>query len=156
MRHTVRAAVWSGAVLLATGAVALPAFGIGRSAPAPSALSAPSAPSAPVRPTLIERAACVSDEAADTPAQVSAAGGGGGEVSQVLEVRVPRIAMVSYDSGDRIAAVATNTGCAPRAGDEVYIVLDDGNLVAAPDFALDGIEWRGDFTAAGVFQAQQG
>ena len=152
MRHTVRAAVWSGAVLLATGAVALPAFGIGRSAPAPSA---PSAAAAAVRPTLIERAACVSDEAADTPAQVSAAGGGG-EVSQALEVRVPRIAMVSYDSGDRIAAVATNTGCAPRAGDEVYVVLDDGNLVAAPDFALDGIEWRGDFTAAGVFQAQQG
>ena len=152
MRHTVRAAVWSGAVVLATGVVAAPAFGIGRSAPAPSELSAPSAL---VRPTLIERAECVSDEAAATPAQVSTAGGGG-EVSQALEVRVPRIAMVSYDSGDRIAAVATNTGCAPRAGDEVYIVLDDGNLVAAPDFALDGIEWRGDFTAAGVFQTQQG
>jgi hypothetical protein len=105
---------------------------------------------------LIERAACASDEAAATPAQMSTAGGSGGEVSQALEVRVPRIAMVSYDSGDRIAAVATNTGCAPRAGDEVYVVLDDGNLVAAPDFALDGIEWRGDFTAAGVFQTQQG
>jgi hypothetical protein len=152
VRHTVRAAVWSGAVVLATGVVAAPAFGIGRSAPAPSELSAPSAL---VRPTSIERAECVSDEAAATPAQVPTVGGGG-EVSQALEVRVPRIAMVSYDSGDRIAAVATNTGCAPRAGDEVYVVLDDGNLVAAPDFALDGIAWRGDFTAAGVFQTQQG
>ena len=105
---------------------------------------------------MIERTACVSDESAETRAQVSTAGSSGGEVSQALEVRVPRIAMVSYDRADRIDAVATNTGCAPRPGDEVYIVLDDGNLVAAPDFALDGIEWRGDFTAAGVFQAQQG
>ena len=156
MRHTVRAAVWSGAVVLATGAVAFPAFGIGRSASAPSALSDPAAAAAALRPTLIERTACVSDEAAETRAQVSTAGSSGGEVSQALEVRVPRIAMVSYDRADRIDAVATNTGCAPRPGDEVYIVLDDGNLVAAPDFALDGIEWLGDFTAAGVFQAQQG
>lgn len=81
--------------------------------------------------------------------------GSGGEVSQVLEVRIPPIAMLSFDGTGRIAAAATNTGCAPRAGDEVYIVLDDGNLAAAPDFSLNGIEWRGDFTAIGVFQPQQ-
>jgi len=147
MRRAGKAAIWAGAAISGVGALAVPAWAIGRSATEPI--------TQPAGPSLVERMTCAGD---DTPQAAEAPGHTGAQtpaVSQTVSVVVPRVAMIEFGADGRVVAAATNTGCAPRPGDEVYIVLDDGNLVAASDFALDGIEWRGDFTAAGVFQAQQ-
>jgi len=78
-----------------------------------------------------------------------------GAMVQGIDVRVPRTALLRVDRHRRVIAAATNTGCAPRLGDDVYFVSPTGDLAPAPPSAILGHRWRGDFTVSGVFVAQK-
>ena len=74
-----------------------------------------------------------------------------------VTVTVPPVALVRLDRRGRIAAAATNTGCAPRASDDVYIVRRDGRArPASARFVERRLDrrWVGDFTERGVYQRQ--
>lgn len=141
MRHAGRGVIVAGAALVAAGAVAAPVVGAWR--------SAPTAAEAATSADLVERAVCAGDlRSASSPAvTVDAAA-----VTQVVSVAVPRVAMIEFATDGRVVAAATNTGCAPRPGDEVYLVQADGSL--ARTSVLPRVDWVGDFTAIGVFQPQ--
>ena len=62
--------------------------------------------------------------------------------------------LLRVDGSGRVIGAATNTGCAPRHGDDVFYVRPDGTVVPAPAGAVDACDWVGDFTAADGFQPQ--
>ncbi len=72
-----------------------------------------------------------------------------GGVTQTITVTVERVALLQLDASGAVKAAETNTGCAPRTGDRVYIVQADGSLVEAPDFDVTSTKWTGDFTNFG-------
>ncbi len=74
-------------------------------------------------------------------------------VQQVL-VGVPRTAMIRLDSSGRVVAAWTNTGCAPRPTDEVWLMGPDGSITAGSTKIVDR-SWQGDFSRAGVFVLQR-
>lgn len=99
---------------------------------------------------LVERETCGSDLSdAAAPGTVAAAG----SPALAVSVRVPRTALVEIDAAGRVVAAATNTGCAPRLGDDVYLRTATGDLVPG-DPALLTRAWVGDFREAGVYQPQ--
>lgn len=75
-------------------------------------------------------------------------------VEQSLVVQVPATALIKVESGDRVVAAMTNTGCAPRTGDDVYIVRPDGTIERAPTSQMADRRWLGDFTVPGVYVSQ--
>lgn len=75
-----------------------------------------------------------------------------GSVTQTVTVRVDRVAILRLDSKGRVKAAETNTGCAPRRGDRIYIVQADGSLVESPNFNLGATKWRGDFRNFGFIE----
>lgn len=92
-------------------------------------------------PAIIEAAHCRGDQApdlGDDPVD--------GGVTQTVTVSVPRTAIVDVDHAGRVVSAATNTGCRPRPGDDVYVRRPDGTIVPAPPGAFAGMAWRGDFT----------
>jgi hypothetical protein len=110
---------------------------------------APAAAEQAGAPALVEDPSCAGPiDGAPVDASVSAAPAGAG---QQMSVSVPAVAMVRLDDAGAVVEAATNTGCAPRAGDAVYVVQADGSLEPA---ALPAVDWVGDFTQAGVFQPQ--
>ena len=136
-------ATWLGATAAVGASVAFVVFG-------PLA-PASAQPSEAVAAMLIEDQSCV---ALGVGGPAEAPGSSTGAGVQSVSVTVPAVVLLRVDGSGRVVAASTNTGCAPRAGDEVYIVQADGSLARTP--VLPTVEWRGDFTAAGVFQAQQG
>lgn len=74
--------------------------------------------------------------------------------NQQLEVSVPRTAVLRTGPGGHIVAASTNTGCASRPGDNLYYVLPDGSITAAPTSQLAHRRWKGDFSHPGVFVSQ--
>jgi hypothetical protein len=74
-----------------------------------------------------------------------------------IAVSVPAIALVKVDRLGRVLAAMTNTGRAPRTGDELWLVLPDGSIEAASPVEASGLanyRWVGDFGSPGVFIAQ--
>jgi hypothetical protein len=76
-------------------------------------------------------------------------------VAQQINVAVPATALIRIDHAGRIAAALTNTGCAPRTGDDIYIVRADGSVDPTPIHELPSPQWFGDFTVAGVYVSQR-
>ena len=74
-------------------------------------------------------------------------------MQQHVAVSVPRTALLELDAAGAVVAAATNTGCAPRQGDDVYVRTASGDLVAGEQ-ALLARAWVGDFRDAGVYQPQ--
>ena len=68
---------------------------------------------------------------------------------------MPGTALLKVDESGHILAAATNTGCAPRTIDQIYLIHTDGSLTPAPRLTVDDIEWRGNFTVPGKFQLQR-
>ncbi len=62
--------------------------------------------------------------------------------------------MIRVDGKGRILAAWTNTGCAPRPTDEIYLTHPDGSISAATTAVLAHRRWVGDFTTAGVYVLQ--
>ncbi len=77
------------------------------------------------------------------------------ERSQHIVVGVPRTAMIRLDSSGRVVAAWTNTGCAPRPTDEVWLMGPDGSITAAGSTEIVDRSWRGDFSRPGVFVLQR-
>ena len=75
-------------------------------------------------------------------------------VQQTVAVSIPAVALLRVDERGRITAAATNTGCAPRAGDEVYLLQPDGTAVQTSSVDVARIAWRGDFRTPGDYQRQ--
>ena len=74
--------------------------------------------------------------------------------TQTISVTVPSIALLRTDHGNHIVAAMTNTGCAPRPGDQLFFVRPDGSVVSAPTTELAHRRWVGNFTNPGVYVAQ--
>lgn len=100
-------------------------------------------------PRLIERSACASP-----PAEPGApAPGSPGGTDQVVSVDIRPTAVVRLDADGGVITAWTNTGCAPRATDHLFVELADGSIVAA-DADLAARRWVGDFRDAGVAVVQ--
>jgi hypothetical protein len=93
---------------------------------------------------LVERAACAE---AKPPSTVS---------QQNITVVVPPIALLRVDNNGRVLAVATNTGCAPRIGDQYFAVRADGSISVTQLSKVTQRRWVGDFTTPGVYVSQRG
>jgi hypothetical protein len=94
----------------------------------------------------VEHPSCPID--AENPLSTSARDG------ITVSVQVPAIAMVKVDSHGTVVAAATNTGCAPRTGDLVYLYRANGIVERSTTFVLARHRWIGDFRTPGVFQPQ--
>jgi hypothetical protein len=119
-------------------------------AAAASGLAATDQPSP--RTELIERTTCshgAGSAVAPVEAPVAAASG----LSQTVSVGLPATVIVEVDASGAVVAATTNTGCAPRPGDDVYVRRAGGELVRGSQALLER-SWVGDFREAGVFQAQ--
>jgi hypothetical protein len=104
------------------------------------------------RPALIERAHCGRTSAVDSHARRASPSG----LHQDVVVTVPRTAMIRVDARGIVRAAATNTGCAPRAGDDFFVIAPDGSVKAAraDDFAKQ--HWSGNFKTPGEYVDQHG
>ena len=68
---------------------------------------------------------------------------------QTITVTVERTALVKVDATGKVLAAETNTGCAPRPGDRVFVVQANGSLREALGFDSTATVWTGDFTHFG-------
>jgi hypothetical protein len=117
------------------------------------------APAPVVRPTtLVESPNCSvpPSSSAQAPAvAVAAAGASSPSVTQTITVTVPPLAIIRLDAAGNVASAFTNTLCAPRSTDDVYLVDAGGTFLNAdPVHELPEHTWVGDFTQPGVFQQQ--
>lgn len=139
MARSTRVGIGIGTAALASGVLV---FGAMAHADSPAAAGA----------VLIEQPDCSGSDLPAAPtatAPVDAAG----ELTQSITITVPPTALLTVDVDGRIVEATTNTGCAPRATDALYLVLPDGSVAEATD-PLPERAWVGDFTAAGVAVAQ--
>lgn len=70
-----------------------------------------------------------------------------------VRVVVPPTALVHVDAAGRVIAAMTNTGCAPRPTDDVWVVAPSGDTRPA-DPALADRTWHGDFRIRGELVSQ--
>ena len=102
------------------------------------------------RPTLTERAHCGRASAKDSHAPRAASAG----LHQDVVVAVSRTALIRIDAAGVVRAAATNTGCAPRAGDDFYVIAPDGSINAARAETFAKQHWVGNFKTPGEFVDQ--
>ena len=107
---------------------------------------------------LIEAADCASGThtAQPTNANAGAAGGDAPRMQQTIRVTVPATALLRIDRDGRVVAALTNTGCAPRHSDDIYVVRPDGTVALASSTQITARTWTGDFTSPGVYVDQAG
>jgi hypothetical protein len=72
-----------------------------------------------------------------------------GGMTQTVSVRIEPTSLLKLDSDGHVLAAETNTGCAPRATDHIYVVLRNGNLVENTKVDVSKVQWTGDFTQFG-------
>ena len=123
-------------------------FGAMAHADSPAAAAAPGSAGT----VLVEQPGCSQPELPAAPTAVAPVNAAG-ELTQTVTITVPPTALLTVDLDGRIVEATTNTGCAPRATDDLYLVLPDGSVTEATD-PLPERAWVGDFTAAGVAVAQ--
>jgi hypothetical protein len=80
--------------------------------------------------------------------------GGAAIGTQTIAVVVPRTTFLRVDAAGRVTEAATNTGCAPRTGDDVYLYHPDGTITLSPTIDVAARTWTGDFRHSGQFQPQ--
>lgn len=100
------------------------------------------------RPALVERSVCAGARAGPVHEPTGPDG-----VGQTITVTVPATATLHLDNRGRVVAAWTNTGCAPRPGDDLFLVHPDGTIEPSPA-PLPTRTWIGDFREAGVPQRQ--
>ncbi len=101
---------------------------------------------------LIERAGCdraVRESGSAKPTDVR------GDSRPVVSIIVPATALIRLDHAGHVLAVATNTGCAPRPGDDHFYLRFDGTVEQTSITRLAHRRWIGDFTTSGVFVSQR-
>lgn len=100
---------------------------------------------------LIEAPACGTAPAADATRPIDGERTVG---AAVVTVQIAPTALVRVDDQGRVIAAWTNTGCAPRHADDLYVEHPDGSIRRAGPTAVDGHRWIGDFTQPGVVAPQ--
>lgn len=64
-------------------------------------------------------------------------------------LRVEPTALLKVADDGTVLAAETNTGCAPRPTDLLYVVAADGSLHPAVGIDVSTVAWTGDFTQFG-------
>lgn len=72
-----------------------------------------------------------------------------GAMVQTVTVSIEPTSLLRLDADGHVIAAETNTGCAPRGTDRLFVVHDDGSLTEAPGFDVASVAWTGDFTQFG-------
>lgn len=121
-----------GAVLTATGA----AFA------ASTGTSLPPVVQERVLPALVEVPTCWGSTDATVPTP-------DGDDTIPVVLRIEPTALLKVSDDGTVLAAETNTGCAPRATDLLYVVADDGSLSPAVGIDVTAVVWTGDFTRFG-------
>ncbi len=101
------------------------------------------------RPALVEVPSCWGAPLSD-PVPAPNAGG----MTQTVSVRIEPTSLLKLDSDGHVLAAETNTGCAPRVTDHIYVVLRNGNLVENRKVDVSKVTWTGDFTQFGFIIQQ--
>jgi hypothetical protein len=104
------------------------------------------ATAAPGAVPLLEDAAC------GAPAAESSGRTEGGRAT--VSVDLPGTAVLLVDARQRVTGAWTNTGCAPRPHDDVWVQEADGSLRRADATGVIAVQWRGDFRHRGVVVPQ--
>ena len=99
---------------------------------------------------LVEETACHHPRVSPVPRGVTPT-----PTQQPVVVRVPAITFLRLDHSGRVTAAATNTGCAPRSTDQIYVARVDGTLQRTWSIHVDRYRWAGDFTVAARYQMQR-
>ncbi|MEN9644924.1 MAG: hypothetical protein RL238_1593 [Actinomycetota bacterium] len=129
--RSILAATIVAAVLTATGA----AFAASTGSPLPPVVQQRELPA------LLEVPTCWgSTDTVPAPA-------GDGVIPVVL--RIEPTALLQLADDGTVLAAETNTGCAPRATDLLYVVAADGSLSPAVGVDVTAVAWTGDFTQFG-------
>jgi hypothetical protein len=141
--------ILTGLVIGLAGALVVPAIGSALHNNDTVATGAATGAATAAAPTLIEAPEC-----AVTMPPVTA-----GDAAGLVTVTVPHVTFLYLDGAGRVTAVATNTGCAPRATDQVYEYLPGATGPVAATFDVTGNgwagqAWTGDFTQIAVPQPQ--
>lgn len=68
---------------------------------------------------------------------------------QTLTVSVPATAMLLLGADGEVDAAWTNTGCAPRTSDDIFVTWSDGVIQRGSPDLVERV-WTGDFRDAGV------
>jgi hypothetical protein len=137
MRHTrITGRSFAAAVVLlvATGSAAV-AIAHGDDAP-------PRATQHVITSPLIEAPGCW-HPSAGTPTTLPAAN------VETITLTIEATALLAVDEQGRVTAAETNTGCAPRPTDHLYLMHPDGNLTEALGFDVSELRFTGDFTQFG-------
>ncbi|MCU1366477.1 MAG: hypothetical protein JWL72_4255 [Ilumatobacteraceae bacterium] len=100
---------------------------------------------------LIELPGCVARDHVPASAAVPA----GGTMQQSITVTVLATTILRIDAHGHVTAATTNTGCAPRISDDVYVWEIDGSLSLASSKDVVRRAWTGDFTQPGVYVTQR-
>jgi len=143
-------------IAAATIGIAATLAGAGVALAGPVSTSA-TAPAPASRPVLVEMPDCdaVVPPPDGTAAVAPPAASQGGGMSQTITVTVPRLAIIRLDASGSVASAMTNTGCAPRTADDIYLVDAAGTFLNEdPAHELPNHVWVGDFTRRGVHQPQ--
>jgi hypothetical protein len=77
-------------------------------------------------------------------------------LQQDIALTVKPTALIRVDRKGKITAAATNTGCAPRQGDDVFVVRPDGSITPSSSSNFVNRKWTGNFSVPGVYVAQRG
>jgi hypothetical protein len=112
--------------------------------------SAPATTPSPV-PVLVEVPVCWGSSA--TGATLPVVDGG---MVQTVTVSVEPTSLLKLDADGHVNAAETNTGCAPRSTDRLFVVHDDGSLTDATGFDVASVAWTGDFTQFGFVSQRHG
>ncbi len=100
-------------------------------------------------PVLVEVPVCWG-----TPSTGTALASPGGAMVQTVTVRIEPTSLLRLDPDGHVKAAETNTGCAPRATDHVYVVMRNGDLVENTKVDVSTVRWTGDFTQFGFIEQQ--
>ncbi len=96
------------------------------------------------RPSSVESTACP-NRTVDAGAPTA------GPNTQPISVVVPRTVLVHLDRSGRVTRATTNTGCAPRVADDVYVIRANGSVGAAPSSLVAHVRWVQQGTRSGVY-----
>jgi hypothetical protein len=77
-----------------------------------------------------------------------------GLLVQQVGVGLRSATVLRLDVFGRVVAAATNTGCAPRQTDDVYVTLN-GHATIITNVNVSTVQWDGDFAKPGTYYHQE-
>jgi len=122
------------------------------------AAAAPAGDAPGATAALVQDASCsapATESAPDTALPSTNASGIGSVTGQVVvKVSITPMVWLEVDDEGRLLSAATNTGCAPRSGDDVVARRPDRSVLQHISIDLDSVGWVGDFTRLATLTPQ--